>query len=614
MLQAIGLTSTPRRDRPPAVEDLTFEARPGTVTALLGPAGAGKTTALRLMLQLEPGRGITYFRGRPLHRVAHPAREIGVLLGDVPGHPSRTLRGQLRMLCAAAGVPGARADDMLQVVGLTGVHDQRIGTLPLGMDRRLGLASALLGDPHTLLLDEPAAGLSVRESAWLYDILRTHADEGGTVLYTTTDPKDAARNADRVVTLVGGRLAADQDATDFARTRLRPRVAVRTPHAARLAAVLTQESRAARRPVEVVAEGGNRLSVYGSDCASVGESAFRNGVLIHQLADETGDTRPSAQPPAPAPPAADASTAATPASDPPASAASPAPNTAAAESSPADRKAPQAQSAPALRTSRSHRTPRRSPLRPLRYEIRRLLGVPSTPLVAVGVLLVSVTLAVLLARSGRTALPALLAGWPGISPLPPAALGAGLLGAFSFGEEYRYPALTTGRGTVPRRLGLLLAKLAVSAAVGAVLAVLVVLADLEALRFVYGGDLIPVPPNWPTLCANWLGLVVGCAWAGLLGAGVFRAAAAGVAAVLAVPVVFAPPLQRVLAGVPRRTVSGLPARLREFASVEWSSAADRWVMGALRVVGQPVGVALALTLTVLLCAYVLTGRHSRARW
>ncbi|MEU7027647.1 ABC transporter ATP-binding protein [Streptomyces sp. NPDC046275] len=590
MLQAIGLTSTPRRDRPAAVDDLTFEARPGTVTALLGPAGAGKTTALRLMLQLEPGRGVTYFRGRPLHRVAHPAREVGVLLGDVPGHPSRTLRSQLRMLCAAAGVPGSRADDLLRTVGLTGLHDQRIGTLSLGMDRRLGLASALLGDPHTLLLDEPAAGLSVRESAWLYELLRAHADEGGTVLYTTADPKDAARNADRVVTLDGGRLAADQDAAEFARTRLRPRVAVRTPHAARLAALLTQESRSARRPVEVVTEGGNRLSVYGSDCATVGESAFRNGVLLHRLADETGDTRDTG--------AAQDSEA--PRSPEPAGAA------------PAE--GPPAPAAPAPPAYRKHRAPHRSPLRPLRYEIRRLLGVPSTPLVAAGVLLVSVVLAVLLARSGRTPLPAVLAGWPGISPLPPAALGAGLLGAFSFGEEYRYPALTTGRGAVPRRLGLLLAKLTVAAGVGAVLAVLAVLADLEAVRFVYGGELIPVPSNWPTLCANWFGLVIGCAWAGLLGAGVFRAAAAGVAAVLAVPVVFAPPLQRMLAGVPRRSVAGLPARLREFASVEWSSAADRWVMGALRVVGQPVGVALSLTLTVLLCAYVLTGRRSRARW
>ncbi|QES08822.1 ABC transporter ATP-binding protein [Streptomyces venezuelae] len=595
MLQAIGLTSNPRRDRPLAVDDLTFEARPGAVTALLGSSGSGKTTALRLMLELEPGRGITYFRGRPLHRIAHPPREVGVLLGDVPGHPSRTLRGQLRMLGAATGVPPSRADELTKIVGLTGLERRRIGTLPIGADRRLGLASALLGDPHTLLLDEPAAGLSVPESAWLYELLRAHADKGGTVLYTTEDPKDAARNADRVVTLHGGRLVADQDVAEFARTRLRPRVAVRTPQAARLAAAVTQEARAARRPVEVVAEGGNRLSVYGSDCAAVGDTAFRHGVPVHRLAVESGDTGP-------VPRAREGGdhgeTATRPRADAPRDAGSSAVG-------------PRAESAGG---AGSVRRPARSPLRPLRYEVRRLLGVPSTPLVVAAVLLGSVALALLLGRGGRAALPAVLAGWPALSPLPPAALGAGLLGAFSFGEEYRYPALTTGRGAVPRRPGLLLAKLAVAAAVALVLGAVVVVADLEALRFVYGQELITVPKNWPTLCASWLGLLVGCAWAGVLGAGVFRAAAAGVAAVLAVPVAFVPLMQKVLTGPSVRSAAGLPARLREFAGPQWSPAADRWVAGVLKVLGQPAGVALLLTLTGLLCAYVFTGLRRKARW
>ncbi|WP_245692874.1 ABC transporter ATP-binding protein, partial [Streptomyces katrae] len=289
MLQAIGLTSTPRRDLPPLVDDLTFEARPGCVTALLGEPGSGKTTALRLMLELEPGRGITYFRGRPLHRVPHPGREVGVLLGDVPGHPSRTVRGQLRMLCAAVGVPASRADIMMEVVGIAGLRDQRLGSLSAGMDRRVGLAAALLADPCTLLLDEPAAGLQPRERAWLHGLLRSHASLGGAVLFTTADAKEAARHADRVVSITSGRLVADQEAADFARTRLRPRVAVRTPHAARLADVLGREARAAHRPVEIVEESGSRLSVYGSNCAEIGEAAFRHGVLVHQLADETGD-------------------------------------------------------------------------------------------------------------------------------------------------------------------------------------------------------------------------------------------------------------------------------------------------------------------------------------
>ncbi|MEU6881684.1 ABC transporter ATP-binding protein [Streptomyces sp. NPDC046712] len=591
MLQAIGLTSSPRRDLPPAVDDLTFEARPGQVTALLGPTGSGKTTAVRLMLELEPGRGVTYFRGRPLHRIAQPAGEVGVLLGDVPGHPSRTMRSQLRMLCAATGVPASRADEMIRAVGLTGLHDQRIGTLPRAMDRRLGLASALLADPHTLLLDEPGAGLSARENAWLHELLRAHAVEGGTVLYTTDDPKDAARNADRVVTVADGRLVAEQEVADFARTRLRPRVVVRTPHAARLAAAVTQEARAARRHVEVITERGNRLSVYGSDCAAIGETAYRHGVLIHQLSDEVGDAGPRA-------------------------------SSEAAGSTPVDGRAPASEGTDAVhkpepepgREPPSERRPARSPLRPLRYEIRRLLGVPATPLVAAAVLVASVVISVVLARSGRTPLPTVLAGWPGLSPLPPAAIGAGLLGAFSFADEYRYPALTTGRGAVPRRLGLLLAKLTIAAAVALVLAVLVVAADLQTLRLVYGGELIAVPENWPTLCASWLGLIVGCAWAGVLGAGVFRVAAAGLAAVLAVPVALAPLLQLATSGPAGRQIAGLPARLRELLSMEWPVAADRWLMGALRVVVQPVGVALALSLTALLCAYLFTGLRRKARW
>ncbi|MYS09873.1 ATP-binding cassette domain-containing protein [Streptomyces sp. SID6041] len=620
MLQAIGLTSTPRRDRPPAVDDLTFEARPGAVTALLGPAGSGKTTTLRLMLELEPGRGTTYFRGRPLHRIAHPPREVGVLLGDIPGHPSRTLRGQLRMLCAATGVPASRAEELTRAVGLDGLERRRIGTLPIGADRRLGLAAALLGDPHTLLLDEPGAGLSASESGWLHALLRAHADGGGTVLYTTADPKDAVRNADRVVTLDAGRLVGDQDGTEFARTRLRPRVSVRTPQAARLAAVVTQEARAARRPVEVVAEDGNRLSVYGSDCAAVGDTAFRHGVPIHRLAAETGDSGDSGAP---------------------AGRGRPAPRTAAGDGRPgpggSDREPGAGGSVPADVTPSGSapsgsappgsapretgaeepggaRRPARSPLRPLRYEIRRLLGVPSTPLVVAAVLLVSVTLALLLGRGGRAALPAVLAGWPALSPLPPAALGAGLLGAFSFGEEYRYPALTTGRGAVPRRPGLLMAKLTVAAVVALVLGAAVVVVDLEVLRFVYGGELIAVPRNWPMMSASWLGLMVGCAWAGVLGAGVFRAAAAGVAAVLAVPVAFVPLMQKVLTGPSVRSAAGLPSRLREFAGPQWSPAVDRWLAGALRVLGQPAGVALSLTLTGLFCAYVFTGLRRKARW
>lgn len=399
MLQAIGLTSAPRRDLPAAVDDLTFEARPGQVTALLGEPGSGKTAALRLMLELDSGRGVAYFRGRPMHRIPHPAREVGVLLGDVPGHPARTARGQLRMLGAAAGVPPARADELLELVGLAGLGGQRIGALSLGMDRRLALASALLGDPHTLVLDDPAEGLAPRESSWLHGLLRAHAARGGTVLYTTADPKEAARAADRVVTVDSGRLVADQGADDFSRTRLRPRVAVRTPHAARLAAVVSREARAARRSVEVVSEAGGRLAVYGSSCAEIGDLAFRHGLPVHQLADEVGDTRCTVPGDGAAP------------TEPKVPANSPGPPDPAGPESRAGSRDPRPvarvpgpEPAPPIR-----RRPAPGPLHPLRYELRRLLGVRTTTVIMAAVLVVSVGLSVLLARTGHAPLPKVLA-------------------------------------------------------------------------------------------------------------------------------------------------------------------------------------------------------------
>lgn len=260
------------------------------------------------------------------------------------------------------------------------------------------------------------------------------------------------------------------------------------------------------------------------------------------------------------------------------------------------------------------RRPARGPLHPLRYELRRLLGVRTTTLIMAAVLAVSVGLSVLLARNGHATLPRVLAAWPSLLPLPPAAVGAGLLGALSFGDEFRYPALAADRGTVPRRLGLLLAKLAVSAGVAVVLALAVVLVSVETLRLVYGRDWIHVPPNSVSLGTSWVALTVGCAWAGLLAAGVFRATTAGVAAVLAVPVLVVPLVQMVLMGPGSRPVAGLAARLRELMWPRWPHETDRWIALAVGVVAHPVGAALALSLSVLACAYLFTGLHGRVRW
>ncbi|WP_371644643.1 ATP-binding cassette domain-containing protein [Streptomyces mirabilis] len=642
MIQAIGLTSTPRKELPPAVDDVSFEARPGRVTALLGAPGAGKTTTLRLMLELQRGRGITYFRGRPLHRIAHPSREVGVLLSEVPGHPARTIRGQLGMVCAAVGVPIRRVEEVIEVVGLVSLCDERLSTLSRGMDRRLGLACALLSDPHALVLDDPAGGLSVTEGRWLHGILRAHAAHGGTVLFSTDDPKEAARTADRVITLEGGRLVADQEAADFARTRLRPRVAVRSPHAARLGALLAKEARAAQRSVEVVREDGNRLSVYGSTCADIGETAFRHGILVHQLADEIGDMGPQATLPAEGlasatvvasalltsasatstptddAPTDDAPTEDAPVTDEPATAVAatgahtpdePGPTAESrtrAAASPGARDLPQLPPPIAVRQAPS-------PLRPLRYELRRATGVGTGYLTSITVLVSSALLSVLLARIGHTPQPRLLAAWPRDCPLPPAALGAGLLGALAFGEEFRHPALAADRGTVPRRLGLLAAKLLVASVTALALAVLTVGCDLEMLYLVYGRDLAGVPADWLSLSASWIGLTVGCAWAGVLAAGIFRSTTAGLAAVLAVPVVVVPLVQKTLAGPSVRKAAGFSERLRELLLMQWPFGGARYIAAGARLVAQPVGSALMLSLTALLCAYLLTTLRSRVR-
>ncbi|MFD7548060.1 ATP-binding cassette domain-containing protein [Streptomyces sp. NPDC059816] len=657
MIQAIGLTSTSRKETLPTVADVSFDAPTGRITALLGPRGAGKSTVLRLMLELQPGRGTAHFRGRPLHRIPHPAREVGVVLGEVPGHPARTVRGHLRMLCAAAGVPGGRADDVLEVTDLDRVGDTRLGCLSRGMDRRLALACALLADPHTLVLDAPTDGLSTPERSRLHHLLRSHAGLGGTVLFSTDDAKEAARTADRVVTLEAGRVIADQEAVDFARTRLRPRVAVRSPHAVRLARFITQEARAARQSVEVVNEAGNRLSVYGSSCAEIGELAYRHGILVHQLADETGDTGPlvggdgdrvaaEGDPPGRKPPPAPRSPARLSAPASPTDLTAPvtqvAPTTLTGPTSPMDPEeaapggtGPLAAPA-AVRTAglddAAHppRTaapstvveprvlppaitvrPVGSPLRPVRYELRRATGIAIGYVTCATALVISAVLAVFLARTGHEPPARLLAAWPEQLPLPPAALGAGLLGALAFGDEFRHPALAADRGTVPRRLGLLGAKLTVAAATALLLAVVTVGCDALLLGLVYGGEVGALPSSWPVLAASWIGLVTGCSWAGVLAAGTFKSTAAGLAAVLAVPVLVVPVVQKVLSGPSVRTAAGLPARLQEFTM--WPFGTEKFLVAGLRMITQPVGSALALSLAALLCAYLLTVSRSRVR-
>lgn len=286
MIQITGLTKVHRRGRAPALLDLTFDARPGVVTALLGAEGAGKTTALRLMVELERGQGITLFDGRTYRRLRHPERQVGVLLptadGDAAadgGHPGLKARAHLRMLAGAVGVPAARADELLEQTRLAAVAGHRLRSFSPGMHRRLALAVALLGSPGTLLLDAPTEGLSPRNVEWFHSFLRSFTVSGGTVLVTTRAPQEAAVLADRVVTLDQGRLVADQPVAEFRRTRLHPEVSVRGPQMARLADLLTEQGHQVRR------DGGVGLAVSGLGRTEIGELAYRHGILLHELAD-----------------------------------------------------------------------------------------------------------------------------------------------------------------------------------------------------------------------------------------------------------------------------------------------------------------------------------------
>ncbi|MFI1378220.1 ATP-binding cassette domain-containing protein [Embleya sp. NPDC020886] len=277
MIQTRGLTK--RYGGIVAVDDLSFDVLPGKVTALLGPNGAGKSTALRLMLDLERGGGETLYDGRRYRRLRRPGAEVGACVGATGAHPGRRVRAHLRMLAAAGGIPNRRVNEVLDLVGLTPVAGARVRVLSAGALGRLGLAGALLGDPGTLVLDEPATGLDPQGVRWLRDFLRAFAADGRTVLVAGHILAETANCADRVLVISRGRLVADESALDFLRRGVRAGVSVRTPQVARLSALLRAEG------VHAARSGGTTLVVTGADRARVGEIAFRGGILLHELAE-----------------------------------------------------------------------------------------------------------------------------------------------------------------------------------------------------------------------------------------------------------------------------------------------------------------------------------------
>lgn len=200
-----------------AVDGLTLQVRPGAVTAFLGPNGAGKTTTMRVLLGLvRPSSGRALIDGVPYAELPAPRRTVGAVLGPDGFHPGRSGRQHLRVIAMSAGLPPARVEEVLALVELTDAADRRVGTYSLGMRQRLGLATALLGDPDVLIADEPANGLDPEGIAWLRRFLRATADEGRTVIVSSHLLAEVARTADRIVVVSEGRLRFDGDLTELA--------------------------------------------------------------------------------------------------------------------------------------------------------------------------------------------------------------------------------------------------------------------------------------------------------------------------------------------------------------------------------------------------------------
>jgi ABC-2 type transport system ATP-binding protein len=266
-----------------AVHDLSFGVREGTVTAFLGPNGSGKTTTLRMLLGLvAPSAGTATIGRRSYRELSEPIRHVGAVLEAAGFHPARRARDHLRVIATAAGLPAGRVDEILAQVGLTEAADRRVKGFSLGMRQRLGLATALLGQPRVLILDEPTNGLDPEGVHWLRQFMRAFADRGGTVLVSSHLLAEVALSVDDVVIIARGRLVLQSSVVDLAR-QTGSAVRIRTPQPDALRGALHAAG------IATEARDADSLVALETTPEVVGVASARAGAVIFEMSQERFD-------------------------------------------------------------------------------------------------------------------------------------------------------------------------------------------------------------------------------------------------------------------------------------------------------------------------------------
>jgi ABC-2 type transport system ATP-binding protein len=266
-----------------AVDDLTFTVKPGIVTGFLGPNGAGKSTTMRMILGLDaPTSGTVEVNGKHYRDLAAPLHEIGAMLEARAIHPGRSAYNHLLAMAQTHGIARSRVDEVIDLVGLSAVARKRAGGFSLGMGQRLGIASALLGDPATVILDEPANGLDPEGILWIRNLLKGLAADGRTVFLSSHLMSEIALTAEHLVVVGKGKLIADTTVADIvAQASENAAVRVRTPDATALADLLAADG------VTVTSDERGVLSVLGLPSERIGELAALNAIVLHELTPKT---------------------------------------------------------------------------------------------------------------------------------------------------------------------------------------------------------------------------------------------------------------------------------------------------------------------------------------